>query len=66
MKANKINTGGGKQSSPFQTKAKNQAQEGSILQAYKEGTAQLAAEDEEPLQGKFDTAQLAEEDEEIA
>jgi hypothetical protein len=42
-----------------QTKAKNQANEGSILQAYKKGTAQLASlDDEEPLQGKFETAQL--------
>ncbi len=35
--------------SSFQTKAKNQANNRSILQAYKEGTAQLAAE-EEPTQ----------------
>jgi len=49
-----------------QTKAKNQGNEGSILQAYKNGTAQLASEEEDPLQGKFDTAQLAaEEDEEL-
>lgn len=42
-----------------QAKAKNQANEGSILQAYKKGTAQLASMDEEePLQGKFETAQL--------
>ena len=49
-----------------QTKAKNQASKRSILQAYKSGTTQLATEEEEPVQGKFDTAQLAEEDEEIA
>lgn len=65
MKASKINATGGKQGNPLQTKAKNQAQEGSILQAYKKGTAQLAAEEEEPLQGKFETAQLAAEDEEL-
>lgn len=42
-----------------QAKAKNQANEGSILQAYKKGTAQLASlDEEEPLQGKFETAQL--------
>ncbi len=52
--------------SSVQAKAKNQGNEGSILQAYKNGTAQLAAEEEEPLQGKFDTTQLAaEEDEEL-
>jgi hypothetical protein len=52
--------------SSVQAKAKNQAQEGSILQAYKKGTAQLAsAEEEESVQGKFETAQLAEEDEEL-
>lgn len=66
MKASKINTPAGKQSSPLQSKAKKQGNEGSILQAYKNSTAQLATEDEEPVQGKFDTAQLAEEDEEIA
>lgn len=45
--------------SSIQAKAKNQSNEGSILQAYKKGTAQLAAMDEEePLQGKFETAQL--------
>ena len=45
--------------SSIQTKAKNQVNEGSILQAYKKGTAQLESlEDEEPLQGKFETAQL--------
>ncbi len=38
-------------SSTFQAKAKNQANDTSILQAYKEGTAQLAAE-EEPAQLK--------------
>ncbi|WP_343631197.1 DUF4157 domain-containing protein [Fluviicola sp.] len=48
-----------------QAKAKNQANEGSILQAYKKGTAQLASmEEEEPVQGKFETAQLAAEEEE--
>lgn len=52
--------------SSVQAKAKNQAQEGTILQAYKNGTAQLVSEEEEPVQGKFDTAQLAEEDEELA
>ncbi|MNU51656.1 hypothetical protein D3C71_406500 [compost metagenome] len=48
--------------SSVQTKAKNQAQEGSILQAYKKGTAQLQAapEEEEAVQAKFETAQLAE------
>ena len=67
MKASKSNINGGKQNSPIQSKARNQANEGSILQAYKNGTAQLAsAEEEEPVQGKFDTAQLAEEDEELA
>lgn len=59
-----------KQNNPSsaQTKAKNQASEGSILQAYKKGTAQLqAAPEEEPVQGKFETAQLeGEEDEEPA
>lgn len=48
-----------------QAKAKNQANEGSILQAYKKGTAQLASlDEEEPLQGKFETAQLESMDEE--
>lgn len=66
MKANKSNITGGKQHSTIQSKARNQANEGSILQAYKKGTAQLAsADEEEPVQGKFDTAQLAEEDEEL-
>lgn len=67
MKASKSNITGGKQNSPIQSKARNQAQESSILQAYKNGTTQLAtAEEEEPIQGKFETAQLAEEDEELA
>jgi hypothetical protein len=39
-------------SSSFQAKAQNQANEGSILQAYKKGTVQLAAEEEEPIQQK--------------
>jgi len=61
MKAGKMNNMAGKQSNPVQTKAMKQAHEGSILQAYKKGTAQLAtAEEEEPLQGKFETTQLAE------
>ena len=47
MKASKINTPAGKQSSPLQSKAKKQGNEGSILQAYKNSTAQLAEEDEE-------------------
>ena len=47
-----------------QAKAKNQATEGSILQAYKNGTAQLASEEEE-IQAKFDTTQLASEEEEL-
>lgn len=59
-----------KQNNPSatQAKAKNQAQEGSILQAYKKGTAQLqATPEEEPVQGKFETTQLeGEEDEEPA
>lgn len=67
MKASKSNITGGKQNSPIQSKARNQAQESSILQAYKKGTAQLASTDEEePILGKFETAQLAEEDEELA
>lgn len=55
VKQNQVN-------SPFvQTKAKNQAQEGSILQAYKKGTAQLESlEEEAPGQGKFETTQLEE------
>lgn len=65
MKAGKTNQIGGKQSSPVQSKAKNQGNEGSILQAYKNGTAQLAAEEEELVQGKFDTTQLAAEEEEL-
>lgn len=58
VKQNQVN-------SPFvQTKAKNQAQEGSILQAYKKGTAQLESlEEEAPVQGKFETTQLAAENE---
>lgn len=36
--------------SPIQAKAGNQANKGSILQAYKQGTTQLAAEEEEPAQ----------------
>nr|WP_294860582.1 DUF4157 domain-containing protein [uncultured Fluviicola sp.] len=68
MKANKSNITGEKQNSTIQSKARNQAHEGSILQAYKKGTAQLqSADEEEPVQGKFETAQLAsEEDEEPA
>lgn len=65
MKASKSNITGGKQNSTIQSKARNQAPEGSILQAYKNDTAQLASAEEEPVQGKFDTAQLAEEDEEL-
>ncbi|MNK01841.1 hypothetical protein D3C87_196490 [compost metagenome] len=38
--------------SSVQAKAKNQATEGSILQAYKNSTAQLAASEEEPIQQK--------------
>lgn len=49
--------------SSIQAKSKNQANKGSILQAYKKGTAQLAADEEEMLQGKFDTTQLASEEE---
>lgn len=64
MKTGKTTQAGGRLSSPVQSKAKKQGNEGSILQAYKKGTAQLAAE-EEPVQGKFDTTQLAEEDEEL-
>ena len=64
MKTGKTNQAAGKQSNPVQAKANKQGNEGSILQAYKKGTAQLAAE-EEPVQGKFETAQLAEEDEEV-
>lgn len=66
MKASKINANGGKQSNPVQSKAKKQGNEGSILQAYKKGTAQLEAlEEEEPIQGKFEATQLAAEDEEL-
>ncbi len=64
MKEGKTNQTGGKQSNPVQAKAKNQGNEGSILQAYKKGTAQLAAE-EEAVQGKFETTQLATEEEEL-
>lgn len=65
MKTNKINTTGEKQNNPFQAKAMNQGNEGSILQAYKKGTAQLqSTEEEEPVQGKFETTQLAAEEEE--
>jgi hypothetical protein len=63
MKASK-NTKIGQQNNTIQSKAKNQAHEGSILQAYKKGTAQLQSDEEEPVQGKFETAQLASEDEE--
>ena len=66
MKTGKTNSGS-KQNTPIQAKAKNQANEGSILQAYKKGTAQLQSlEEEEPLQGKFDTAQLESDEEELA
>ena len=64
MKANKMNQATGKQSSPVQAKANRQGNEGSILQAYKNGTAQLASEEEE-IQAKFDTTQLASEEEEL-
>lgn len=64
MKAGKTNQTIGKQSSPVQAKAANQRNESSILQAYKNGTAQLAAEEEE-IQPKFETAQLASEEEEL-
>lgn len=66
MKTGKSNIAGTKQNGTVQSKSKNQAQEGSILQAYKKGTAQLEALEEEPVQGKFDTAQLAEDEEELA
>ncbi|WP_430406304.1 hypothetical protein [Fluviicola sp.] len=66
MKTSKSNITDGKQNSAISSKARNQGNEGSILQAYKKGTAQLAADKEEPVQGKFDTAQLAEEEEEIS
>ena len=66
MKASQVKTNGGKQQGAVQSKAKNQGNEGSILQAYKNGTAQLAsAEEEEPVQGKFDTTQLTAEEEEL-
>ena len=64
MKAGKTNQTAGKQSNPVQSKAKNQGNAGFILQAYKDGTAQLAAEEEE-IQPKFDTTQLASEEEEL-
>ena len=65
MKAGKTNKAAGNQGNPVQAQANKQAHEGSILQAYKKGTAQLASADEEkkPVQGKFETAQLAAEDE---
>ncbi len=70
MKASQVKTNGGQQQGAVQSKAKNQAHEGSILQAYKKGTAQLqATPEEEAVQGKFETAQLeglSEEDEEPA
>lgn len=67
MKTGKTNNTTGKQSNPVQTKAKNQAKAGSILQAYKKGTAQLESlEEEEPLQGKFEPTQLASEEDELA
>lgn len=65
MKTSKTNQVGAKQSNPVQSKAKNQGNAGSILQAYKKGTAQLATDEEEPVMGKFDTAQLATEEEEL-
>ena len=53
-------------SQPLQSKSKaeNQASVSSVLQAYKNNTAQLQAEEEEPVQGKFDAAQLQAEEEE--
>ncbi|MNK01840.1 hypothetical protein D3C87_196480 [compost metagenome] len=66
MKTGKMNSGS-KQNTPVQAKAKNQANEGSILQAYKKGTAQLESlEEEEPLQAKLETAQLESEEDELA
>ena len=65
MKAGKTSQAAGNQSSPVQAKATKQGNEGSILQAYKNGTAQLAAEEDKLLQGKFETAQLAGEEEEL-
>jgi hypothetical protein len=66
MKASKSNITEGKQNSTIQSKAKNQGNEGSILQAYKKGTSQLAsAEEEEPVQGKFETTQLNSDEEEV-
>lgn len=64
MKAGKTSQAAGNQSSPVQAKARKQGNEGSILQTYKNGTAQLAAEEEE-IQPKLDTAQLASEEEEL-
>jgi hypothetical protein len=57
MNVSKSNINGGMQNDVVQSKAQNQASSGSILQAYKNGTAQLAVE-EEPIQGKFETVQL--------
>ncbi len=65
MKAGKSNQAAGKQSNPVQAKATKQGNESSILQSYKNGTAQLAGLEEEALQGKFETAQLAGEEEEL-
>ncbi len=51
--------------STLQPKAKNQSLHSSILQNYKDKTAQLkSADEEELLQGKFETTQLAREEEE--
>lgn len=58
MNVGKSAINGGNQNNEFQSKAENQASEGTILQAYKRGTAQLQSLDEEPVQGKFGTVQL--------
>lgn len=62
MKAQQIKQ---KIDSPLQAKAKKQDSHSSILQNYKDKTAQPKSSDEkELLQGKFDTKQLASEEEE--
>lgn len=54
------------QTETLQPKANKQAGAQQILQRYTQQTAQLqAAEEEEPLQGKFETTQLASEEEEL-
>ena len=66
MKATRNTTNQHGPQESIQSKTKQQASHGLILQAYKDKTAQLQSADEEELvQGKFETTQLAGKEEEL-